>query len=86
MDWITPKIIFESILIGIVSSVLMILTYLYIINYKSKEKHLDNKIKRLARYYFFIGITVHLIISYFGIEDWKCDQQCMIKVNNIIKS
>lgn len=84
MNWVTPKVIFESFLIGSLSSILVILVYLYIINYRAKEKHLDNKIKKLAKIYFFIGVVVHLIISYFGIEDWQCDRQCMVKVNNII--
>lgn len=74
----------ESLLVGLVAGALAFTMYVFLVNYNNEFKNIKKKAKRIAVTFFIIGIVIHNIVSYLGIEDWRCDKQCMAKVRNFI--
>ena len=78
------KIIFESIIIGIITSILgsIIIKTLTKVNSIEKNDCLNSFIGKYKKTYmlelslFFTGILIHLLLEYIGLNKWYCEKKC----------
>ncbi len=78
-------LIFESILIGTITSILGNLILKILLKFNSVDdnnslEHLLNKYKDtyiIQTSLFFTGILIHLLLEYIGLEKWHCQKVCL---------
>ena len=73
------KLTFELCIVGTVSFIGGLLTEYYL--KKNNKNNMLSKIKNNNRYKFYIylllfGVSFHLLIEYFGINQWQCKKIC----------
>jgi hypothetical protein len=84
------KLLYECILIGLLTTILVFIIN-HIIEYQNKKNkpisciascvnkyNSNNKNKNLYYYFiiFLIGVFIHLIIDYIGLNDMYCKKEC----------
>jgi len=78
-------LIFESILIGTITSILGNLILKILLKFNSVDdnnslEHLLNKYKNtyvIQTSLFFTGILIHLLLEYIGLNKWYCEKKCI---------
>jgi hypothetical protein len=79
------KIITDSLIIGLITSVLGSVILRVMITGFNKIEHnesLELILKKYKKNYiieialFFTGISIHLLMEYFGINQWMCEKKC----------
>ena len=79
------KIILESIIIGIITSILgsIVIKTLTKVNSIEKNDCLNSFIGKYKKTYmlelslFFTGILIHLLLEYIGLNKWYCEKKCI---------
>ena len=79
------KLIFESLLIGIITAILGNLMIKIVTRFNTVEKN-DNLTFVLDSYkdtyiipisLFFTGILIHVFLEYIGLNKWYCEKKCI---------
>ena len=78
-------LIFESILIGTITSILgnLVLKILLKFNSVDNNDSLENLLNKYRNTYiiqtslFFTGILIHLLLEYIGLNKWYCEKKCV---------
>ena len=78
------KIIYESIIVGIITSILgsIIIKTLIRLNSIERNDYLNSFIGKYNKTYileislFFTGIIIHLLLEYIGLNKWYCEKKC----------
>ena len=78
-------LIFESILIGTITSILgnLVLKILLKFNSVDDNNSLEHLLKKYKDTYiiqtslFFTGILIHLLLEYVGLNKWYCEKKCI---------
>lgn len=78
-------LIFESILIGTITSILgnlmiKILSRFNSIDNNNSLEHVLNQYKDtyvIQTALFFTGIFIHLLLEYIGLNKWYCEKKCI---------
>lgn len=78
------KIIFESIIVGIITSILgsIVIKTLTKVNSLDKNDYLNSFVGKYKKTYileismFFTGILIHLLLEYIGLNKWYCEKKC----------
>ena len=87
------KLIIESIMVGIITAILgsLILRLILHFYYKdNKSDYIENIIKKYSDKYiieitlFLTGMFIHLLIEYFGINNWYCTKECIGNVCHLV--
>ena len=87
------KLIIDSLIIGLITSVLGSVILRVIItgfNKVEKNESLEYMLKKYKKNYiieialFFTGISIHLLLEYFGINKWYCEKKCAVDKCKII--
>jgi len=78
-------LIFESILIGTITSILGNLMLKILLKFNSVDD--NNSLEHLLNQYkdtyiiqtslFFTGILIHLLLEYIGLNKWYCEKKCI---------
>ena len=78
------KILYESLLVGIISTLLGSIIFKILMTVNSIDKN-DNINSFLNKYkktciieitFFFTGIIIHLLLEYIGLNKWYCEKKC----------
>lgn len=78
------KIIFESFIIGIITSILggLIIKILSKVNSIERNDSIYSFVKKYKKTYileislFLTGIIIHLLLEYIGLNKWYCEKKC----------
>ena len=78
-------LIFESIIIGTITSILgnLVLKILLKFNSVDNNDSLENLLNKYRNTYiiqtslFFTGILIHLLLEYIGLNKWYCEKKCV---------
>ena len=78
-------LVFKSILIGTITSILGSLIIKILIKFNSVEDNnsLEHVLNRYKNTYivqialFFTGILIHLLLEYIGLNQWYCEKKCI---------
>ena len=78
-------LIFESILIGTITSILGNLMLKILLKFNSVDD--NNSLEHILNQYkdtyiiqtslFFTGILIHLLLEYVGLNKWYCEKKCI---------
>ena len=78
-------LVFESLLIGTITSILGNLIIKILIRFNSDEKndslnpiidtYKDTYVVPIAL--FFTGILIHVLLEYIGLNKWYCEKKCI---------
>ena len=78
-------LVFESLLIGTITSILGNLIIKILIKFNSVEK--NDSLKPVLDTYkdtyvipvalFFTGILIHVLLEYIGLNKWYCEKKCI---------
>ena len=68
------KIIFESIIAGIITLIIGAIIFNMTINKKNKNQDKPNSIN-IA--FFMTGLVLNFLLSMTGFNKWYCDKECM---------
>jgi hypothetical protein len=79
------KIIYESIIVGIITSILgsIVIKGLAKVNSLEKNDYIHNFVGKYKKTYmleislFFTGILIHLLLEYIGLNKWYCEKKCV---------
>jgi len=78
------ELILESIIIGIITSILgsVMVKILSRVNSVEDNEYLNNFVGKYNKTYiieismFFTGILIHLLLEYIGLNKWYCEKKC----------
>ena len=78
------KLIFESVVIGLITSILGSIILKIIVRFNTFENNdsLEDFLKKYKNTYiiyialFFTGILIHLLLEYIGLNKWYCEKKC----------
>lgn len=80
------KIIINSIVIGLITSILGSVLFKYLLKIFTKEDN-NSQISYLLKKYsnnfileislFLLGMIIHLLLEYFGFNKWYCEKKCI---------
>jgi len=78
------NIVYESFIVGIITSILGSLMIKILTKVNSIENHdyIGNFVKKYKKTYiieismFFTGILIHLLLEYIGLNKWYCEKKC----------
>lgn len=87
------ELIINSLIIGLITSVLgSVILRLVITGYNKLENNesLEFILQKYKKNYiieislFFTGVLIHLMLEYFGFNQWYCNKQCAEDVCKIV--
>tara|TARA_B110000971_G_C19689959_1_gene354975 strand:+ start:110 stop:394 length:285 start_codon:yes stop_codon:yes gene_type:complete len=87
------KLLFNSLIIGVITSTLGSVVFRIILtrfNKNNENESLDLMLKKYKNNYlieiclFFTGILIHLLLEYIGLEKWYCSKVCADDVCKIV--
>jgi hypothetical protein len=78
------ELIIESVVIGIITSILgsVMIKILSKVNSVESHDYLNNFVGKYKKTYiieismFFTGILIHLLLEYVGLNKWYCEKKC----------
>ena len=78
------KLIFESVIIGLITSILGSIILKIIVRFNTFENNdsIEDVLKKYKNTYiiyialFFTGILIHLLLEYIGLNKWYCEKKC----------
>lgn len=78
------KIIFESIIVGIITSILgsIVIKTLTKVNSLERNDYVHSFVGKYRKTFmleislFFTGILIHLLLEYIGLNKWYCEKKC----------
>jgi len=78
------ELIFESIIIGIITSILgsVMIKVLSRLNSIESNDYIESFVDKYKKTYiieismFFTGVLIHLLLEYIGLNKWYCEKKC----------
>ena len=82
---INNKLIYESVIVGLITAILgnLMLGLVFQINYFEENETLNifldkyNNTNIIYIALFFTGVLIHLLLEYIGLEKWYCSKVCV---------